>query len=492
MHYMINQAEKVVAVTPELLELLKIDNSDTFYTKLALNEITLTLEDDTHLTIVQEENTANYPVTVSLMDGVDGLTLKLVSIQTSDEAKLENEAAITSEDASETESEEIADEDIEKLLQEAIEEEEKEVATESSAETEERSSDDEILSLLDDGEEASEEATETKKMNIAEEMLLLDEIDLFGDDNRENASDIAKEVVTESGDEADETFKLFSHDADEEKVDPEMLLQTEKEEESAPLPELPSVTEPIVIDVEAVSEVIGISPKDYHLFLNEYIDTALANESKLRSNNSAEKQEAIETLTRLTQVLHLPVLGDVLSHVAQGNSSATDLFYQVLGELTTKEEAPQESSEKIDDVTEALTPQEEHTDNKENQPSTPTGAIDLSDVEPIRFDFSIEEAASDLGLPTELIEEFVTDFIEQAHTETQRMIEAYEKGDLETVQKIGHLLKGTSSNLRITPLADTLYEIQFNDTLERVPELVRNYWGHFLALENQFKLTMKK
>ena len=68
------------------------------------------------------------------------------------------------------------------------------------------------------------------------------------------------------------------------------------------------------------------------------------------------------------------------------------------------------------------------------------------------------------------------------------MIQAYQRGDLETVQKIGHLLKGTSSNLRITPLANTLYEIQFNEDIERVPELVKNYWGHFLALENQMKI----
>jgi len=72
------------------------------------------------------------------------------------------------------------------------------------------------------------------------------------------------------------------------------------------------------------------------------------------------------------------------------------------------------------------------------------------------------------------------------------MLAAYEKGDLETVQKIGHLLKGTSSNLRINPLSDTLYEIQFNEDIERVPELVRNYWAHFLSLENQFKLISNK
>jgi hypothetical protein len=71
------------------------------------------------------------------------------------------------------------------------------------------------------------------------------------------------------------------------------------------------------------------------------------------------------------------------------------------------------------------------------------------------------------------------------------MLAAYEKGDLETIQKIGHLLKGTSSNLRINPLSDTLYEIQFNEDIDKVPELVKHYWGHFLSLENQIKLISK-
>ena len=77
------------------------------------------------------------------------------------------------------------------------------------------------------------------------------------------------------------------------------------------------------------------------------------------------------------------------------------------------------------------------------------------------FDFQLEEAANDLSLPVELIEEFVHDFIEQAHIETKKMLEAYEEGDLAKIQAIGHLLKGASSNLRINALSDTLYKIQF-------------------------------
>jgi len=103
----------------------------------------------------------------------------------------------------------------------------------------------------------------------------------------------------------------------------------------------------------------------------------------------------------------------------------------------------------------------------------------------------MEAAANDLSLPVELIEEFVHDFLEQAHIETDKMLEAYEKGDLDTIQKIGHLLKGTASNLRINPLSDTLYEIQFCEDSNNLEKLIKEYWGHFLSFETQINFTTK-
>ncbi len=72
------------------------------------------------------------------------------------------------------------------------------------------------------------------------------------------------------------------------------------------------------------------------------------------------------------------------------------------------------------------------------------------------------------------------------------MLEAYEKGDLDTIQKIGHLLKGTSSNLRINPLSDTLYEIQFCEDSSKLEGLIKEYWAHFLSFEHQIDVKLKK
>ena len=119
------------------------------------------------------------------------------------------------------------------------------------------------------------------------------------------------------------------------------------------------------------------------------------------------------------------------------------------------------------------------------------GTISLDGIKPIHFDFQLEEAANDLSLPVELIEEFVHDFIEQCHIETEKILKAYEEGDLDAIQKIGHLLKGAASNLRINPLSDTLYKIQFCEDSSNLEHLIKDYWGHFLSFEIQINALAK-
>ncbi|MCF6207614.1 MAG: hypothetical protein L3J47_12115, partial [Sulfurovum sp.] len=244
---------------------------------------------------------------------------------------------------------------------------------------------------------------------------------------------------------------------------------------------------PIYIDIDTISQKIGISTDDYNLFLDEYIDTALTLEEALKSNRNEEQQEALHKLAHLSNVLHLPYVDELLKQIEESpkedRHDRIASFFATLGRLTTTRFEEEKQTEKAE---REAAPKETSDTQQQRKP------IDLSDVKPIHFDFQIKEAADDLSLPVELIEEFVNDFITQAHEETDKMLKAYEQGDLETIQKIGHLLKGTSSNLRINPLAETLYEIQFNEDLDRVPELVKNYWGHFLSFENQIKLISNK
>lgn len=245
---------------------------------------------------------------------------------------------------------------------------------------------------------------------------------------------------------------------------------------------------PIVIDIDKIAEQIGVSHQDYDTFLNEYIDTALGLELDLQSSDEQKRSNAVATLSHLSDVLQLPVIGERLNDVAKASSDTqretVESLYGAISRLTTSPAPVLEENDNVDfkEVIEEI-------------PETTTGkgfgTLDLDGIKPIHFDFRLEEAADDLSLPVELIEEFVHDFIEQAHEETKNMLKAYEEGDLEKIQKIGHLLKGASSNLRIKDLSDTLYKIQFCEDSNDLEQLIKDYWGHFLSFEIQINALAK-
>ena len=250
---------------------------------------------------------------------------------------------------------------------------------------------------------------------------------------------------------------------------------------------------PIFIDIENISKTIGISPNDYKTFLNEYIDNAISLEDSLKSDDKEKRIAAIEILTQLADVLQLPKVNDVISKINKLTSDKRPqmitTFYTLLSRLTVDTEL--QKIEKEESI-KTFIKQEDIKGDEEKRSTDSFGHIDLHDVTPIYFNFYISQAANDLSLPEELIEEFVHDFIEQAHEETEKMLKAYEEGDLDTIQKIGHLLKGASSNLRIKELSDTLYAIQFCEDSSQIKDLIKEYWGHFLSFEQQIDMISTK
>ncbi len=128
-------------------------------------------------------------------------------------------------------------------------------------------------------------------------------------------------------------------------------------------------------------------------------------------------------------------------------------------------------------------PIKENKNSQENE----SAKIDLSNIKPIPFDFILDESANELSLPVDIVKEFIKDFIEQCHADTDKIIQKYKEGDIEKVKKLAHSLKGVASNLYIMPLADTLLQLQYNDDLVQVKPLVEKYWGQFLYLENLMK-----
>jgi hypothetical protein len=273
----------------------------------------------------------------------------------------------------------------------------------------------------------------------------------------------------------------------------------EKEEEISPRPK-------IIIDIVKVSKEIGISKEDFNLFLNEYIDTALDLEQDLQNSDNETRSSAIQTLLHLGEVLHLDVFDNILKNIhTSSNTTQTAFvssFYDALSCMTTSdvdevhidmpfsiEKIKSNSGDKPPKIETVIdTIGVDSIEIQTGQEVTSFGKINLSKVEAIHFDFQLSAATDELSLPKSLIEEFMIDFVEQAHTETEKMLVAYKKGDLKTINNIAHLLKGVSSNLRITPLSDTLHQIQFCEKPNNLKYLIKNYWGHFLFFEKQINM----
>ncbi len=429
MYYITNQNNQIIAIDPSLSALLEVENIDEFYRGVALGDLKFSSStEEGKVTIATAVNEKTYDATYHNLSSMLG-DLTLVQIQISAEAAASRDK----------------EESVEDLLN------------------------------ID--------------LNTEDEMSLLhDDMISIKDTQDLPEDDIDSLIDLEEKDDA--LFDLISPKETEDTIDEISLVDKEEKET------LKDDQSPIAIDIEEISQSIGISTEDYNIFLNEYIDTALSLEKDLHSTQDEKRASAIGTLSHLSNVLHLPVISEIITQIenttADDQGTYIESFYTTLARLTT---SPVESDTADTHVAESLVIdnidlQEEELKYKATTKSF--GTINLDDVKPIHFDFQLEQAANELSLPIELIEEFVHDFIAQAHTETEKMLAAYEKGDLETIQQIGHLLKGTSSNLRINPLADTLYEIQFCEDSSKLEAMIKHYWGHFLSLETQIDITTKK
>jgi len=484
MYYIKNQNNQIIAADPLVLDLLKVESIDELYKETVLGNISFLETEEGKVTIETLGSEECYTASSHELSGILG-EMTLVALQTAVAPSVEPETPEISELPHEKESDEK--ELIEKLL---------DIDTETKEEPEK-----ETLVLFDDLVQTETEVQETEPDIKSQEEettdLFEDTIALFEEPTEElHTIAVSEEKEPEVSEKIeDELFDLLLPDEAG-----EMISEISEEP--------PADTSPIFIDTESICQNIGISADDYNTFLNEYIDTALSLENDLRSTDTQTSMNAIQTLSHLSNVLHLPLVSERIMEIKNATPEqkehAIASLYATLSRLTTiKEESaplevtddllqPEEETVDIADTLELLS--ETAVEEETTTTSTTTkgfGTINLNDVKPIHFDFQLEEAANDLSLPIELIGEFVHDFIAQAHEETEKMLKAYEEGDLETIQKIGHLLKGTSSNLRITPLAETLYKIQFCEDSSKLEALIKEYWGHFLSLENQINLASR-
>lgn len=521
MYYILNETNQIIAADDNLLGLCEVSHIDELMSSIIQTKTTFDIVSDNTIEICKGDLKETFVITkTSLSSMIGHLTLVNVHSEESSVDTVENNVStLNLEDDDENNIinsilDENSDETIEDLLlntndDNALDDldpvETLDLVTDDSNDQEitfgdHVSTDNEVMNLMD----------EETPVNTDESSNDLELFDLVLDDTKKN--------------DEEETNTLTSIESPIEDLnfdDLDLFNDTPK------IVDIPEIN----IDIETISTRIGLSADDYNHFLNDFIDTALELEKKLQSTDRSIQSEAIGTLSHLSEVLHLPVVGDIIDNIANTNDSeqreVIESFYNALSQITTaniqkeKEDSNEEDSliivdeipsfienetptpieieEEIEiqeeqkleffDEPETLNPIIEEEAPQENLRSTNSfGTISLEGIRPKHFDFQLEEAANDLSLPVELIEEFVHDFIEQAHIETKKLLEAYEEGDFDTIKKIGHLLKGASSNLRINALSDTLYKIQFCEDSSTLEPLIKDYWAHFLSFENQINV----
>ena len=479
MYYILNETNQLIAADEEMLSLCGVTHIDELSSKIAKDDINLHLTGEEEIIIRTDKDEKTYSVTETSLSSLLGY-LHLIQISTELE---ENDAVSITPPTIEDDSTDLIDSIIhDEEEEESLDILEEETATPLLSETEEE---EEIT--FGDHLSVNDDIMELKDAETTEEDEEIELFDLLGDTKESDETLVQETPEVEISE--DEPLDLRVSDEEE------IFLKDKEDLEVAE----------ISINIDEISQKIGISSDDYKNFLNEFIDTALGLEKDLQSNDENQRAEATSTLSYLAEVLHLPIVGDIITDISHADETnqrnIIESFYGTLSRITTTQNAEEnaptdvqtpEIEEKLELFDEPVATQEpmiqEEVTPRRTSSGPSFGTISLDGIKPKHFDFQLEEAANDLSLPVELIEEFVHDFIDQAHLETKKMLEAYENGDLDTIQKIGHLLKGASSNLRINALSDTLYKIQFCEDPSQLEMLIKDYWAHFLSFENQINV----
>jgi hypothetical protein len=77
-------------------------------------------------------------------------------------------------------------------------------------------------------------------------------------------------------------------------------------------------------------------------------------------------------------------------------------------------------------------------------------------------------ASDELGLPVDLIEEFIQDFISQANEFKDDLFSALDEGNTDNVKILSHKLKGVAANLRIEDAFEVLTTINSSDDTDEI------------------------
>jgi len=283
----------------------------------------------------------------------------------------------------------------------------------------------------------------------------------FSKDEEEKKRYIAQEEKIENIDFSEELeeFKLDLKDEDEiqEPSSSERIkdIPTEKESEFEQYIDSKEYESAKEVDLENLSNELGLEYEESANFIYDFTTMIKAKEELLTGDNAAIEAASLKNIAENFRLFNIV---KTLETIENGEPNAPLLFSQI--EKLQKE----------------LVPYVKQPQSQQNS------SIAWDDAVKQQVEFDPNVAAESLGLPIELINEFVNDFIEQAKESKDLFNDAFTQNDIKTIKETAHKLKGAAANLRIEPIATKLEELQHNNDLDAVPNILIEFWGMYQGL----------
>jgi len=94
-------------------------------------------------------------------------------------------------------------------------------------------------------------------------------------------------------------------------------------------------------------------------------------------------------------------------------------------------------------------------------------------------------ASQELGLPIDLIEEFIQDFILQAREFKEEIYRAIEEDDIDKVKTLSHKLKGVAANLRVEDAHEVLSTVSASSEMSIIHEKINAFYNIIAQLSGE-------
>lgn len=114
-----------------------------------------------------------------------------------------------------------------------------------------------------------------------------------------------------------------------------------------------------------------------------------------------------------------------------------------------------------------------------------TSAVEEDDGFDYSYNYDPQVASDELGLPIDLIEEFIEDFIAQAKEFKDELFSSLDESDLDNIKVLSHKLKGVAANLRIEDAFNTLSIINTSSDISEVERYLNIFYKIIAKLSGE-------